>query len=863
MTGLALASKKVKRVIQESSDEDGDDDVPLASTLDVASAASTSVDAPNERSQGKTHKTEDSDDDDDVPMASLANGHKTDSSAQDANGISDVPDPDTMALDPADREAAVSLAGFAANGNAAPIATPAKPNRRASTSDSNAQASSSKPSKKRKEKEMTSNGKTNGKTNKKSKGKAKKEESDEDEMPSSSAAPPPKKARKSKKKEDSEDADEKALIAAQEEDDETHEWWLTQGEGDGEIKWETLEHNGILFPPEYVPHGVKMLYDGQPVDLPPEAEEVAGFFGALIESDHAENRTFVDNFFADFQEVLKDHPPTNGIDIQEFDRCDFRPMFEHFEREKEARKSMTKDQKAKVKADKEALEEPYKFCLLNGRKEKVGNFRVEPPGLFRGRGQHPKTGKLKKRLQAEQITLNIGKDAKVPEPPAGHSWAKVEHDNTVTWLATWRENINDAFKYVFLAAGSSLKGQSDHKKFEKARELKNHIDRIRTDYRAELKAKEMVIRQRATCMYLIDIFALRAGNEKGDDEADTVGCCSLRYEHITLQPPNIVIFDFLGKDSIRFVQEARVDEQVFKNLVIFKKDPKTDGDLLFDRMSTLTLNKHLRTYMNGLSAKVFRTYNASSTFERELEKTPADVSVPDKLLAYNRANRQVAILCNHQRSVSKTHSAAMEKLADKLRAVKFQRYRARVALANLQSESGSAKKKKGKVKVEAVDKVEESDLDDDWMDKHEVELLEKEKAKARLKFEKDNTKLVAEGEKPQADAILQKRLDHLDSEHKDAAEERKSGVISSRLTEEKLLASIAKLTERIEAQRMQALDREEGKEVSLTTSKINYIDPRLSVVWARKHNVPIEKLFSKTLRDKFPWAMAVEDDFKF
>jgi hypothetical protein len=42
----------------------------------------------------------------------------------------------------------------------------------------------------------------------------------------------------------------------------------------------------------------------------------------------------------------------------------------------------------------------------------------------------------------------------------------------VTWLATWTENVNGNHKYVFLAAGSSWKGQSDMQKFEKARELK-------------------------------------------------------------------------------------------------------------------------------------------------------------------------------------------------------------------------------------------------------------------------------------------------------------------------------------------------------------------------------------------------------
>lgn len=75
-------------------------------------------------------------------------------------------------------------------------------------------------------------------------------------------------------------------------------------------------------------------------------------------------------------------------------------------------------------------------------------------------------------MRPEQITINIGKGVPVPQPPKGHKWKSVVHDDKVTWLATWKENINGNVKYVFLAAGSSLKGQSDLKKFEKARALK-------------------------------------------------------------------------------------------------------------------------------------------------------------------------------------------------------------------------------------------------------------------------------------------------------------------------------------------------------------------------------------------------------
>ena len=108
---------------------------------------------------------------------------------------------------------------------------------------------------------------------------------------------------------------------------------------------------------------------------------------------------------------------------------------------------------------------------------------------------------------------------------------------------------------------------------------------IRADYTKDLRASVMADRQRATAVYLIDKFALRAGNEKGEDEADTVGCCSLKFEHVNLKPPNIVVFDFLGKDSIRFYDEVEVDLQVFKNLKIFKKEPKGEGDEIFDRLT--------------------------------------------------------------------------------------------------------------------------------------------------------------------------------------------------------------------------------------------------------------------------------------
>ena len=85
-----------------------------------------------------------------------------------------------------------------------------------------------------------------------------------------------------------------------------------------------------------------------------------------------------------------------------------------------------------------------------------------------------------------------------------------------------------------LNPSSKLKGEKDMMKYEKARQLKGTIGKIRDNYNVDLKSKEMRIRQRAVALYFIDKLALRAGNEKDEDSADTVGCCSLRVEHITL-----------------------------------------------------------------------------------------------------------------------------------------------------------------------------------------------------------------------------------------------------------------------------------------------------------------------------------------
>lgn len=101
---------------------------------------------------------------------------------------------------------------------------------------------------------------------------------------------------------------------------------------------------------------------------------------------------------------------------------------------------------------------------------------------------------------------------------------------------------------------------------------------------------------------------------------------------------------------MRYQNTVKVTEIVWKNIQHFTKNKKSTSDL-FDKIDASSLNEYLKGMMEGLTAKVFRTFNASYTLQKELDKSVAakigDLDLKDKLSFYDEANRNVAILCNH------------------------------------------------------------------------------------------------------------------------------------------------------------------------------------------------------------------------
>lgn len=539
---------------------------------------------------------------------------------------------------------------------------------------------------------------------------------------------------------------------------EMNNWITIQFGGNKKKKWNTLSHNGVLFPPEYIKHGIPVNYDGLDVELDIESEEYATIYAKYITTEYINNPIFKKNFWNDWKIILgKSHQ------IQSLDKCNFQKIYDYLMEQKEIKKNKDDDEKNKQKE----FEEKYKIAIVDGKEQPVGNFRIEPPGIFIGRGCNPKLGKIKKRIYPEDIIINIGKEAQIPKPLSGHQWGDVIHDKTVEWLASWKDDITGKIKYVWLGVSSDFKAKSDLKKFDLARKLKRKIKTIQEINNKNLSNNTEYLRQIATALYFIDNFALRVGNEKGDDEADTVGVTSLRVEHIELLDNNTVNLDFLGKDSVRFNRKLVVDPQVYKNLKEFIQKKSKDSDL-FDKINSNDINKYLQLLMPKLTAKVFRTYNASKLFQKELKKITTkykDYEESDKinilLDEFNKANAKVALLCNHQKNINKNNNKQIEKINETIKKAKAHLRKAR---------------KSSKRSVEKIEKLKDK--------------IKKLKLKKELKIELKN--------------------------------------------------------------------------VSLGTSKVNYIDPRITVAFMKNNNIPMDKIFSKALQEKFKWAIdSVDLDFKW
>ena len=382
---------------------------------------------------------------------------------------------------------------------------------------------------------------------------------------------------------------------------------------------------------------------------------------------YAQDKIFQKNFVSDFAKTF------NGkYKNLELSDVDFSNPFKLVDKEKDAKELLTKEEKkalaAKRKEIREEMKAKYGMAIMDGKEVEVANYMAEPPGIFIGRGEHPMRGKWKPKVTSKDVTLNLGKEAKVPPG----MWGKIVHDKDSMWMASWTDVLTQKRKYVWLADTAGIKQDRDRAKYDKAKKLANEIDKIKDKIVKDMQNKDAMVRRISTACYLIYRTAMRVGDEKDPEEADTVGATTLRKEHIKLTGDSIE-FDFLGKDSVRWQETVPAighDKQFHDNLKELVSKKK-DTDEIFDNITSRHVNVYYSGVVKGLTAKVFRTYLASSVVSKYLrENGDVKKSTPaEKLYHAKLANLEAATMCNHKRTIPKTFEQTLQKKVDKLKIV--------------------------------------------------------------------------------------------------------------------------------------------------------------------------------------------------
>jgi DNA topoisomerase-1 len=424
------------------------------------------------------------------------------------------------------------------------------------------------------------------------------------------------------------------------------------------VKMKQLIHNGILVP-RYEPKGYKIWVKGTEIKLTPEQEQMAVAWVKKLGTEYVNDKIFVRNFLKDFSKALgiKGKVEISDIDFSEIQR--------DVEKEKALKLAMSKEEKKKLAEERKLVREAnklkYGYAVVDGVKVEIGNYVAEPGCIFMGRGDHPLRGRWKPGVEEEDVILNLSPDAN--RPPG--NWKEIVWEPDSMWIAKWVDKLRGKVKYVWLSDSSAIKQKREIEKFDKAMELESKIGILREHIMKNLESKDPRRKKLATVCYLIDNLKLRVGDEKDKDEADTVGATTLRPEHISLREDGTAVFDFLGKDAVRWRKEIKLPQAVAANLREFIAEAKSS---IFKGVRSDNVKLFLSEAVPDLSAKVLRTYHASKAVKDYLKVAKASVKDPDYVKKFHctMANLQAAEVCNHKRKLPKNWKESLSKKVERL-----------------------------------------------------------------------------------------------------------------------------------------------------------------------------------------------------
>jgi DNA topoisomerase I len=430
----------------------------------------------------------------------------------------------------------------------------------------------------------------------------------------------------------------------------------------------SLVHNGI-YVPQFEYNGFSVKIQGQLVKLSPATEQMAVFWvRKRLSPTSPPDKVFYRNFGEDFLSALraentsltflasfqKEHLANIGAAgnswmTDEGSGIDFSQVTSYVLREQQKKLNMSKEEKKKLAAERkgarETLKERYGFAVVDGKRLEIANWTAEPSCIFAGRGDHPKRGKWKQGPRQEDIILNLSPDA--PTPPG--NWKGRTWEPESMYIAKWEDKLTGKMKYVWFSDSAFLKQEAEEEKFKKAENLDTEIPRIRDHIVKNLESVDPEKRKIATVSWLILEVNMRVGDEKDPGEADTVGAITLRPEHVKVEGSRLD-FDFLGKDCVRWTKSIEAPVAVINNIKAFSCQSK---EYLFEGINSRKVSRFLSEKLDGLTAKVFRTWRCTKTVKEYLQRCDAKKESPDyaKHFCAKMANLEAAKIANHKRKI--------------------------------------------------------------------------------------------------------------------------------------------------------------------------------------------------------------------
>ena len=519
-----------------------------------------------------------------------------------------------------------------------------------------------------------------------------------------------------------------------------------------------------------------------------------------------------------------------------------------------------------------------------------------------GRGQHPLRGRWKQGASQKDITLNIDPDA------AKHlegDWKEICWAPETMWVAKWMDELTGKVKYIWLHDSTPIKQEREAAKFDKAVKVERRIDEIREHIMGGLVTDQPKRRMVAAACYLIDNLSLRVGDEKDPEEADTVGATTLRAEHLKFTTTSIV-FDFLGKDSVPWHKEIEPHPDVYtvlkelhdnalERIASFKdrKSKKTKGDpkkiaQIFPSVNSTHVNRFLGEVYPELTAKVFRTYHASTIMREELKISKAKKIDPEfiKKAAFKRANLEVARVMNHTKQAPKGWNSSADRYRDRIKKAEIRVQKAKTNLKNQQTRFRKFKKKEDSdraKKQELIKKKKET------LEKYKISVASWRERRDKAKITWDNAraqKSRTRSSKRKGATTKKERLDEAQEriersrERLDIAE---AGLTSSRERYQKSKTSLEKQQQALTSWKEASAKRIAASEKSVTTAKErvtkaehakmkieidftlakesrtwnlgtslkSYIHPKVVYKWSQRIDYDWRKVYSTTLQRKF------------